>query len=125
MQLLFCVSFSIITLFLGERRRRRIMSSSNTIHDDSLKHYSMVTKLVHYTSKFELNGDGRYSKQNPSTKSQRSSSNLDLTDKFVYIGKSNFHTRGKLVKKSELHTQTPNLELTYASIFYTIIILNY
>ncbi len=76
------------------------MSSSNTIHDDSLKYYSMVTKSVHYTSKFELNGDGRYSKQNPSTKSQRSSSNLDLTDKFVYIGKSNFHTRGKLVKKT-------------------------
>jgi hypothetical protein len=71
------------------------MSSLNTIHDDPLKHYSLVTKLVHYTSKFELNDDGRHSKQHLSTKSQRLLSNLDLTDKFVYIGKSDLLTRGK------------------------------
>lgn len=65
------------------------MSNLNTIRDDSLKYYSMVTKLVHYTSKFGLNDDGRHSKQQPSTRSQRLPTNLDLTDKFVYTKMSN------------------------------------
>jgi hypothetical protein len=43
----------------------------------------MVTKLVHYTSKFAINEDGRNLKQQSSTRNRRLSSTLDLTDKFV------------------------------------------
>jgi len=60
------------------------MSNLNIIRDDPLKYYAMVTKLVHYTSKFALNEDGRQSKQHPSTKNRRFSSNFDLLDKFVF-----------------------------------------
>jgi hypothetical protein len=61
------------------------MSNLNTVRDESLKYYSMVTKLVRYTSKFGYNDDGRPSKRNSSTRNDRLSSNLDVTDKFVYI----------------------------------------
>ena len=60
------------------------MSSLHSVHDEPLKYFSMVTKLVYYTSKFGLNDDGRQSKQQSSTRN-RLASTLDLTDKFVYI----------------------------------------
>ncbi len=59
------------------------MASFNTVRDDSLKYYSMVARLIHYTSKFTLNDDARLSKQYSTTRN-RLSSNLDSTDKFVY-----------------------------------------
>lgn len=61
--------------FLCERRRKE-MSTLNTIHDEALKYYSKVTKLVHYTSKIGPNVNGRYSKQH------RLSSTIDLTNRF-------------------------------------------
>ena len=63
------------------------MSSFNTKHDDPWKHYSIVTKLVHYSSKFTLNDDGRPPKHHPSTRS-RLSSTLDSPDKYVETGHS-------------------------------------
>lgn len=61
--------------FLCERRRKE-MSTLNTRHDEALKYYSKVTKLVHYTSKIGPNVNGRYSKQH------RLSSTIDLTNRF-------------------------------------------
>lgn len=55
----------------------------STIRDESLKHYAMVSKLIHYSSKFSLNDDGRHTKPHQSIKNHRLSSNLDSTDKFV------------------------------------------
>ncbi len=60
------------------------MSNSNTVRDESLKYYAMVSQLVHYTSKFSLNDDGRQSKSHTSTRNRLSSSS-DLTNKFVDI----------------------------------------
>ncbi len=97
--------FSIVTSFLCETRRRD-MSSSNTIRDDSLKYYSRVTKLVHYTSKFALNEDGRQSKQHPSTKNHRFSLNFDLTDKFVFSQIS--ITRILILKKKVIYSMNPS-----------------
>jgi len=79
------------------------MSNLNIIRDDPLKYYAMVTKLVHYTSKFALNEDGRQSKQHPSTKNRRFSLNFDLTDKFVFSQIS--ITRILILKKSHLFNE--------------------
>lgn len=75
-------TFSIQFLFLCETKTRK-MSNLHPIRDESLKHFSMVTKLIHYSSKFTLNEDGRHTKQHPPTRNHRLSSSSDLIDKFV------------------------------------------
>ncbi|CAF1269415.1 unnamed protein product [Adineta ricciae] len=53
------------------------MSTVNTIHDETIQHYSKVTKLIHYVSKFEPDGHIRHSKL------RRFSSVVDLTDRLI------------------------------------------
>jgi hypothetical protein len=59
------------------------MSVLNTISDEKMKHYSTVTKLVHYTSKFGSYEDERHAKQHAPGKTHRLSASLDLNDRFV------------------------------------------
>jgi hypothetical protein len=59
------------------------MTSFNTVPDDPWRYYSMVAKLVHYTSKFALNDDVRLSKQYATTRN-RLSSTLDPADKYAH-----------------------------------------
>ncbi len=50
-----------------------------------MKHYSKVTKLVHFTSKFVHYNDGQHLNQHPSTINHQLLSTLDMTDRFVFL----------------------------------------
>ena len=64
------------------------MSKLNSSHDDPLKYFSIVAKLVHYTSKFSsTNDDGRNLKPNSSNRVHRLSSSTDFNDKLVFVEK--------------------------------------
>ncbi|CAF4733562.1 unnamed protein product, partial [Rotaria socialis] len=45
-----------------------------------MKHYTTVTKLVHYSSKFTFDYDERYSRQYSTFRDRRLSSTMDWTD---------------------------------------------
>lgn len=48
-----------------------------------MKHYTTVTKLVHYTSKFNSYNDDTYSSPHPALKFRQLSTNIDSADRFV------------------------------------------
>ncbi|CAF3652930.1 unnamed protein product [Rotaria sordida] len=53
-----------------------------------MQHYSAVTKLVHYTSKFTFNSDKQPSRQYSSVRNQRLSSSSDSTDRSKILAMS-------------------------------------
>lgn len=55
----------------------------DTIHDEAVKHYSAVTKLVHYTSKFAPQDEGRPARHPFAARYHRLLSNFDPSDRFV------------------------------------------
>ncbi|CAM2703017.1 unnamed protein product [Rotaria socialis] len=48
-----------------------------------MKHYTTVTKLVHYSSKFTFDYDERYSRQYSTFRDRRLSSTMDWTDRLI------------------------------------------
>ena len=66
--------------------------SVNVNHDDAMKRYSYVTKLVHYTSKFQLPPENERRRstlktpirqQQPPSRIDRRRSTLSLSERFV------------------------------------------
>lgn len=63
--------------------------STDTIHEEATRRYSIVTKLVHYTSKFTLSdGERRSNLQTPnrlqaSSRNDRRRSTVDISDRSV------------------------------------------
>jgi len=63
--------------------------SAETENDDATRRFSIVSKLVHYTSKFSLNDDDRRStvqtssRHQPPSRNDRRRSTLDMQDRFV------------------------------------------
>jgi hypothetical protein len=63
--------------------------SAETVHEETVRRFSIVPKLVHYISKFALNDDGRQSNLQtpsrfpPSSRNDRRRSTVEISDRFV------------------------------------------
>jgi hypothetical protein len=63
--------------------------SAATVHEETVRRFSIVPKLVHYASKFALNDDERQSTLQtpsrfpPSLRNDRRRSTLEISDRFV------------------------------------------
>jgi hypothetical protein len=59
-------------------------ASVDTVREETPKHYSVLSKLVHYTAKFTPDDDGRHSNLRTLSKNYRRQSTLDIADRFVF-----------------------------------------